>query len=240
MKKILLLALAAILSSGYAFSRDKDYTYYGVSFDFGLNFIDNARGFSLVEDVDAFPMEGFDVGFYMQQQLYKRMVLVTGFKYQFSMGNEYSKSSIGQMELDRCDMFMINHAFVIPIKLGFSTPLPRNWFFSVFAGPSLDFNFATTEKLKFKNDTYQKIDWVNGKYKSDIDGEVDETSSELKSLKMFDIPIGFGFTFRHKFVGIKFEYEYGLIDRCKDNVKDNINGAKWNSHQVSLGAVFVF
>lgn len=239
MKRAFLLAVVALLSFEYGFSRDKDYTYYGASVDFGLNFINNGRGFSLIEDADVIPMEGFDIGFYMQQQLYKRMVLVSGFKYQLSVGSEYSQATFGGREIAKCDMFLVNHAFVIPIKLGFSTPLRHEWFFSVYAGPSLDFNFATTEKLKFKGDGYEKYDWVNGKFKSDIDGKKTETNSELKNLKMFDIPIGFGFTFRRKFIGIKFEYEYGLIDRYKGNFK-GINDAKWHSHQASIGAVFAF
>lgn len=241
MKRVLLLVVVVFLSFEYCFSRDKDYSYYGVSIDLGLSFIDNGCGFSLTDDdIEVLPMGGFDIGFYMQQQLYKRLVLVSGFKYQFSGVSKSSENPFVHMEEEAKDINLINNAFVIPIKIGFSTPLPHNWFFSVYAGPSLDFNFVTTEKYKYRDGTYKKYDWVNGKYRTNRDGQkIRETSSEHKYLKMFDVPIGFGLTFRRKFIGIKLEYEYGLIDRYKGKFED-IDYAQWHSHQASLGVLFVF
>lgn len=238
MKKTILLAIAAILFANFARAIESEYSYYGLSANFNLHIVDNGEGFSMVDE-EVMPMVGIDLGFYMQQQLYKNFVLVSGLKYQVTTDWEYKQTSIGKYKLEECNMFLWNHAFVIPVKLGYSMHLPHNWMISFYAGPSLSFNFATTQKFKDNEGNYIKYDYVNGSMKTNI-LEDEKDADNLKVLKWFDVPFGLGITAKHKYVGIKLEYECGLIDRYNGEYTGKFSKSQWHSHQISLGAVFTF
>lgn len=234
MKKTILLAIAAVLFSSHAMALGDQYTYYGVTLNYAYSQQKNL--FTEPERGTYQMLNGFNAGFMFQQQLYKGLVLVSGLQYQFTV----SKNEEDDDLLLDVDLYTMSHNLRVPVKFGFSTPFAGNWSFTVFGGPSLDFNVAMIEKTKFDNGDYEQYDLVNGVHKYDIKGHSDrETDDDYKLLNCFDIPLGIGTIVKYKNFGMKFEYEWGMINRYHDHDDDD-DDAKFKTDQFSIGFFYTF
>lgn len=229
MKKTILLAIAAVLFSSHALALGDQYSYYGVTLNYAYS---QQKQLTTEPEMGNYQMlNGFNAGFMFQQQLYKGLVLVSGLQYQFTMNKE---------EDDDVDSYLMSHNLRVPVKFGFTTPFAGNWSFTVFGGPSLDFNVAMIDKTKYDDGDYVQIDWVNGVHKYDIRGDSDsESDDDYKQLNCFDIPLGIGTIVKYKNFGMKFEYEWGMINRLKD--KDAYSeDIKYKTDQFSIGFFYTF
>lgn len=171
-------------------------------------------------------MNGFNAGFMMQNKLYKNLVLLWGLEYQFTMSKE--------KEDGITDKWM-NHNIKVPLRFGFSMPFAKKSSATIFFGPSFDFNVATVRKREYGGGDYEQVDYVNGKYKYDMEGEKDSGSdSDLKQMKFFDVPLGIGVIYKYSHLGIKLQYEWGLVNRSKED------DYKFKADQFTVGLFFSF
>lgn len=173
-------------------------------------------------------MNGFNAGFMMQNKLYKNLVLLWGLEYQFAMSKEKEDGTT--------DKWM-NHNIKVPLRFGFSMPFAKKSSATIFFGPSFDFNVATVRKREYGGGNYEQTDYVNGKYKSDIKikGEKESKSgSKYKTMKLFDLPLGIGIIYKYSHLGIKLQYEWGLLNRSK------IDNYKFKADQLTVGLIFSF
>lgn len=210
-----------------------------------LNFIAITANYSFMKiednplieerDFDKEIMNGFNVGLMAQANLVKGFVLVTGLQYQFTT---YS-ATVDDDGSFRDEVSFTNHNIKIPLKLGYSAVFAKKGAFSIFAGPSFDFNVSTQLSSKQYYDgnleVDYSIDFVNGKYKyyERGEGSSEEKSSDFKMLKLFDVPIGLGALLSYGPVGIRVEYEWGMIDRMK-------SGAPFKPSQLTVGLYYKF
>lgn len=234
MKKSILLAIAAVLFSSHALALGDQYSYYGVTLNYAYS---QQKQLTTKPEMGEYQMlNGFNAGFMFQQQLYKGLVLVSGLQYQFTMNKmDYYHESLGEV-----DLYSMSHNLRVPVKFGFSTPFAGNWSFTVFGGPSLDFNVAYTEKFKNDDGDYLQFDLINGVCKYDIEGHSDsKTDDEFKKYNCFDVPLGIGTIVKYKNFGMKFEYEWGMINRLKDNDDDD-DDVKFKTDQFSIGFFYTF
>lgn len=170
-------------------------------------------------------MNGFNAGFMMQNKLYKNLVLLCGLEYQFAMSKKKEDGAT--------DKWM-NHNIKVPLRFGFSMPFAKKSSATIFFGPSFDFNVATINK--YEEDGFKtEINYVNGKYKFDMEGEKESGSdSEFKTMKFFDLPLGIGIIYKYSHLGIKLQYEWGLLNRSKED------GSKFKADQLTVGLIFSF
>ncbi|MCQ2338510.1 MAG: PorT family protein [Paludibacteraceae bacterium] len=223
------MAIAAVLFSSHALALGDQYSYYGLTLNYAYS---QQKQLTTKPETGTYQMlNGFNAGFMFQQQLYKGLVLVSGLQYQFTMAKS---------ENDDADSYLMSHNLRVPVKFGFTTPFAGNWSFTVFGGPSLDFNVAMIEKMKLDNGDYNQYDFVNGVHKYDIEGYSDsETDDEFKKLNCFDVPLGIGTIVKYKNFGMKFEYEWGMINRLKDS-DDDEEDLKYKTDQFSIGFFYTF
>ncbi len=238
MKKSILLAIAAVLFSSHALALGDQYSYYGVTLNYAYS---QQKALVTNPETGIYDMlNGFNGGFMFQQQLYKGLVLVSGLQYQFTMN---------KTEDDDADTYLMSHNLRVPVKFGFTTPFAGNWSFTVFGGPSLDFNVAMIGKTKYDNGDYDQYDYVNGVHKFDKEGYSDsESDDDYKQFKCFDIPLGIGAIVKYKNFGMKFEYEWGMINRLKGDGTDIIDipapklleDLEFKTDQFSIGFFYTF
>lgn len=177
-------------------------------------------------DVMKKTMNGFNAGFMMQNKLYKNLVLLWGLEYQFAMSKEEEGSIT--------DKWM-NHNIKVPLRFGFSIPFAKKSSATIFFGPSFDFNVSTVRKREYRGGDYEIIDYVNGKYKYDKKGEKGSGSdSDYKQMKFFDLPLGIGIIYKYSHLGIKLQYEWGLLNRSKED------DYKFKADQLTVGLFFSF
>lgn len=170
-------------------------------------------------------MNGFNAGFMMQNKLYKNLVLLWGLEYQFAMSKEKEDGATNKW---------MNHNIKVPLRFGFSMPFAKKSSATIFFGPSFDFNVATVRRHENGGD-YEQEDYVNGKYKYDMEGEKDSGSdSDLKTMKFFDLPLGIGIIYKYSHLGIKLQYEWGLLNRSKED------DYKFKADQFTVGLFFSF
>lgn len=237
MKKSILLAIAAVLFSSHALALGDQYSYYGVTLNYAYS---QQKQLTTNPERGTYQMlNGFNAGFMFQQQLYKGLVLVSGLQYQFTM-NKTEDSSFEMFDyMLYGDVYMMSHNLRVPVKFGFSTPFAGNWSFTVFGGPSLDFNVAYIGKTKNEDGDYHQFDLINGVHKYDVNGNSDsESDDDYKQLNCFDIPLGIGTIVKYKNFGMKFEYEWGMINRYHDH--DDDDDDKYKTDQFSIGFFYTF
>jgi len=237
MKKFILLALVAMLFSSRTMAAVEDadsyigfslnYSYQNVNTDVPL--IQSAWG-----NTNPRLAHGFNMGFTYQQNMYRWLVLVTGFQYQYTLASqdfndtkEIALPGIGEMSF-------YNHNLIIPIKVGFSLTFNGITSLSIYGGPSLNFLVSTQMNYYYNGNNYTSTDLVNGVNKSMIGGDKTTTkSSEFKNMGWFDIPLGIGLQMTYDRFGIRFEYEWGMIDRWK-------GGGTFKSDQLTAGLIILF
>lgn len=118
--------------------------------------------FIYVKDFDKEIMNGCNVGFMAQANLVKGFVLVTGLQYQYTT---YSATEIDYpyyyshtFEYEWKHSFT-NHNIKIPLKLGYSVVFAKKGAFSIFAGPSFDFNVSTQLRSRCYEDGEFIVDY---------------------------------------------------------------------------------
>ena len=179
------------------------------------------------EDADWMKtMNGFNAGFLMQNKLYKNLVLLWGVEYQFAMSKDKDDG-----ETDK----WMNHNLKVPLRFGFSMPFAKKSSVTVFFGPSFDFNVVTNRRYEWDGN-YEEYDFVNGKYKYDIEGHKDSGSDDdYKQLKFFDVPLGIGVMYKYNSFGIRLQHEWGLVNRFKEE-----DDYKFKADQFTVGLFFSF
>lgn len=181
---------------------------------------------------------GFNLGIHLQQKLYKKLVLVTGVQYQFTARFKENVSMPdvplkGQLS-GSGDIKFFNHNIIVPIKFGFSMPFGGTSSFTVYGGPSLNFNVATHQTFELNSKNYLFYDYVNGRITEKINGSKHtDKSSDFKEMKWFDIPLGLGAVVKFGRFGLRFEYEWGLVNRMKHE-------GKFRSDQLTAGILISF
>lgn len=168
-------------------------------------------------------MNGFNVGFLMQNRMYKNLVLLWGLEYQFAMSKD--------KEDGETDKWM-NHNIKVPLRFGFSMPFAKKSSVTVFFGPSFDFNVATIFRWEYYGD-YGEHDLVNGKYKYKHDGEKGSESAD-KIFGFFDVPLGIGVMYKYNHFGIRLQHEWGLVNRSKEDE------VEYKADQFTVGLFFSF
>jgi len=167
---------------------------------------------------------GFNIGYFFHRPLTSHFLLLTGLHYQFTIKTQSSKS-------------FMNHDLKIPLKLGYSMKMSKSSSFSVYAGPSLDFN-VSTQNREHRTGYDVTTDVVNGTVKGEVNGKkVSSSSDKNKYLGFFDIPVGLGVAFKFSMFGIRIEYEWGLVNRYTKDYRDM--GLKWRSDQLMAGFLII-
>jgi len=235
MKKIIVLAFVAMLFTAKSMALDArdfvgftlNYSYQDVRTDVPL--IQSAWG-----NADKCLAHGFNAGFVYQQPIYRWFVLVTGFQYQFTMASRDVNDlrAFGLPGLGEVNFY--NHNLIVPFKLGFSFMFLGLCSFSIYAGPSLDFLVSTQMNYYCNGSNNLTNDLVNGVKTATIDGDITSNRSvQNKQMDWFDVPVGIGFMTSFSSFGIRFEYEWGMLDRWK-------GGGQFMSDQLTAGIVILF
>jgi len=235
MKKIIVLAFVAMLFSGRAMAVEDAESYFGFSLNYSYHdvytdvpLIKSAWGHS-----DKCLAHGFNMGFTYQQALYRWLVMVTGFQYQYAMASDDVNDFAGFGLPGKGEMSFYNHNLIIPVKLGFSLTFGGIGSLSLYGGPSLNFLVSTQTDYYYNGNYRSNTDLVNGVNISRINGDKTTTrSSEYKNMGWFDIPVGIGLMATYDRFGIRFEYEWGMIDRWK-------GGGKFKSDQLTAGLIIL-
>ncbi|MCQ2344922.1 MAG: hypothetical protein MJ002_08455 [Paludibacteraceae bacterium] len=233
---LLALLFTAALSAQGTKSGGDDISYTGFTFNYAYQDVHtNVDDLKAVwNGKDDNLAHGFNTGFYVQQNLYKGMVIVTGFQYQFTMRVNRDVNLISYTLPGKGDIQYFNHNLIVPIKFGYSFKFGGTSCFTAFAGPSLNFLVSTMENLRVNRNNYIYTDYVNGKHTVKTEGsKTTETSSDHKRMTWFDIPMGLGAVVKFGRFGIHFEYEWGLCDRWK-------NSGKFRTDQMTAGLVISF
>lgn len=187
--------------------------------------------FETKDDADGFPskLNGFTAGFFGQGVLYEYFVALYGVSYQFGV------SAVGAAAGNPIWFY---HNFKVPLKLGVSFPFGNKCLVSLFFGPSLDFNVSTRQNITYNSNYKTSIDYVLGKYEQNYGSKkYSETKSDYKALDFFDVPIGVGAIFKCGHVGLKFEYEWGMLNRYNSTYKNNYS---LKINQLSVGLIVAF
>lgn len=244
MKKLLFLALCAILLSASAMAQDSkkgggDLSYTGFSLNYA--FQDVHTDVSILKAVwdgkNDNLAHGFSVGFHVQQNLYKGLILVTGVHYQFTgrINDDVDLTDFGIPY--KGDVQYFNHNIIVPIKFGYSFKFGGSSSFSIYGGPSLNFIVSTMENYYRNKDNYIYNDLVLGNRVTRLNGDRhSEHSSDYKYMGWFDIPMGLGAVVKFGRFGLHFEYEWGLVDRWRDKGTDG----KFTADQLTAGLVIAF
>ena len=226
MKKTLLLALVALLLSAKAFAGGGNHSFTGFSLTYNYMDVKTSCKFESVSGFnDNFMLHGFSAGFIAHQQLVSFLYLTTGVHYQFAMKQENVTGG---------DFGVYNHNLKVPIKLAFSMAFGKKSGFSIHAGPSLDFMVSTQADYYYDRDNYAYTDMVSGRTVTRVAG-YKTTATVSKTLGWFDIPLGVGATLNFGNFGLRFDYEWGMINRSLDT-----NSYSWKADQLTAGLFFIF
>lgn len=241
MKKFILLAASALLFFFTSSAQDSkagggDLSYTGFTLNYAYQDIHTDVDFlnAVWDGKDDKLAHGFNLGFHVQQNLYKGLVIVTGVQYQFTarINDKVNLERFG-LPLDGKVMYF-NHNLIVPVKFGYSFKFGGSSSFTVYGGPSLNFIVSTMESAYVNGDNNTYNDWVSGKYVTKISGEkIKGKDSDHKKMGWFDIPMGVGAVVKFGRYGLHFEYEWGLVDRWKGD-------GKFRADQLTAGLVFAF
>ena len=225
MKKFLLLALVALLVSPKVFAfGDDDHSYTAFAMNYNYQDVKSSAAGLLSNN---FMMHGGALGFTVHQKLVSCLYLTTGVTYQFTMRREY---------LEYYDFDLINHDIKVPLKLAFSMAFGKNSVFSIHVGPSLDFMVSTQMNYYKDYKNYEYFDMVAGKDVTRENGELtkETQSDDAKILGWFDIPLGVGAAINFGRFGLRFDYEWGMINRCLNKEYT------WKADQLTAGIYITF
>lgn len=208
-----------------AYSRtQKAKSFFGFSVNYSmLEAKDNAEG--------GFPayLHGITAGFVGHSVIYKHIVILSGISYQFGTA---------QLNQRAMNESWYCHSIKVPLKIGLSIPFAKKSALSLYFGPSFDFNISTKRIIANNTDYQTNIDYINGKYESIINDKLSSGQKlDYKVLGFFDVPIGFGAIYQYGHVGLKFEYEWGMLNRYGNKYK---NEYSLKINQLSAGLIVTF
>lgn len=197
-KKISLVALAAILSITFANAQ------VGVQAGYSMKK-------STLEKAKA--MSGFHVGPIYNMSLQGPISLQYGLLY-----NLYVTSSSTDKVLNSWSTTTAtDHQLDIPVRVAGTFPLSSGLSVFVFGGPNFNLGLAGKTSVA----TY-----VDGK-KSDTLSGSGKNIYENKDLSRFNLQLGLGAGLQYSNMGVKFSYDFGLLDMHKSDLLDyKVNGLK--------------
>ncbi|HHT23743.1 MAG TPA: porin family protein [Bacteroidales bacterium] len=182
-KKITLVALAAVLSISFATAQ------------VGLQ-----AGYSMTKsnDKNAEGMNGFHVGPTYNMTIQGPISLQYGLLYNFVTSEIAPKTTL------------TNHSFDIPVRVAATFPLTSGLSVFGFAGPNFNIGLADNFKVAIGDNSA-----TTNLYEQD------------KDRSRFNLQLGLGAGLQYNNMGVKFGYDFGLLDMHKsDAINYKNNGLK--------------
>lgn len=195
-KKIFLVAIATLLSISFA------------SAQFGVQ-----AGFSMTKtaEKDADGINGFHVGPTFNLTIQGPISLQYGLLYNLYIESEKTDKEYNSWLVTKSTLHQID----IPVRVAATFPLSGGISAFAFAGPNFNFGLAGNSSLT----TY-----IDGKKSDKFSFVGDDIYKTDKDLSRFNLQLGLGAGFQYDNMGVRFSYDFGLLDMHKSdaiNYRDN-------------------
>lgn len=126
----------------------------------------------------------------------------------------------GKNKVGTVDVKTTAHRLDVPFRVAASIPLSSGISAFVFGGPN--FNFGLSEKK-----TYEGT--ITGYSVSGENIYKTEMADGKKQFSMFDLQLGAGAGLKFNNLGVKFSYDWGMLDR------DNSDSGIWKNNDMKVG-----
>lgn len=198
-KKISLVALAAILSITFANAQ------VGVQAGYSMmkTTVDNSKA-----------SNGFHVGPIYNMSLQGPISLQYGLLYNLYLSSDDKTTGSGDLRTGAV-ITRTAHQFDVPVRVAATFPIASSISAFAFAGPNFNLGLASGSSTQA---------WALGKKAGD---PVKVDYYEDKNISRFNLQLGLGAGLQYSNMGVKFSYDFGLLDMHKSDAIDyKVNGLK--------------
>lgn len=213
MKKLSLVALAAILSITFASAQVGIQAGYGTQ----TRTFENPALVSLGSVLgDQFTLSGFHVGPVADLHIQGPISLQYGLFYNYLTANKKILTN---------DVKITSHGLDLPVRVKASFAFGDGLSFFVFGGPN--FNYAVAELVDLNGTRFYPGQQNESIYTwKEIGGE--------KMYSPFDLQLGAGAGLQFKALSVRFSYDFGMLD------KDNSENGVWKNNDMKVGVALTF
>ncbi len=209
-KKIFLVAIAAVLSIGIASAQAGIQAGYGTQ----TRTFDNSA-MSLIQG-DQITLSGFHVGPVADLKIQGPISLQYGLFYNYLTANK---------NIFLSEVKLTSHSLDLPFRVKASFPFGNGLSLFVFGGPNFSYSIA------------ELIDIDGNRFSGGQDNESIYTWKNLSGDKMyapFDLQLGAGAGLQFKALSVRFSYDWGMLD------KDNSENGIWKNNDMKIGVALSF